>query len=320
VLSYLVQGIAFEMETPSKHAARLRVEAELATRVRTRAVEEALCALFDAVQTPKPVHNDSSKEEDDFARELEFVRRNMGGDEPVYYRQKEYARVAAVADAVAAIEERASKGSDAKSAEGDSTFDESSKERWSGSIQELKGRLELLGSAGGAEGLRQRFMELTEKIRIPPNRRAILRRAMLLSLVNAADGVVEGVEESRALSRAEERNGQGSMGEDVGTSETGEEKAGEAEIEPDEEVLKAQSEARERAFREEAVRRSTERASTAFDGFEEALEQSDRSIGRIFDDEASKVVGRGESTGADKASLDWTVFSFERQKQRLLQS
>jgi hypothetical protein len=319
VFSSFVQGIAFEMETPSKHAARLRVEAELATRVRTRAVEEALCAIIDAVQTPNPVHNDSSEEEDDVARKLEFVRRNLGGGEPVYYLQEEYARVAAVADAVAAIEERATKRSDAQSEEGGSTSKGSSKERWNGSVQELKGRLELLGSVGGAEGLRQRFVALTERMRIPPNRRAILRRAMLLTLLQAADGVVDGVEASRAFSSAEERNGQGNMSEDVGTSETEVEKAGEVDIEPDEEVLKAQIEARERAFREEAVRRSTERASTAFDGFEEALEHSDRSISRILEEEASKVIERGESTGADKALLDWTVFSLERQKQRLLQ-
>lgn len=319
VSSPLVQGIAFEMETPSKHAARLEVESELATRVRTRAVEEALSALIDAVQTPNPVHNDSSEEEDNVARELEFVRRNLGGDEPVYFRQEEYARVAAVADAVAAIEDRASKGSDGQAEEGNLTSKGSSKERWNGSIQELKGRLELLGNAGGAEGLRQRFVNLTEKMRIPPKRRAILRRAMLLTLVKAVEGVIEGVEDSRALSSSEERNGQASMDEVVGTSETGEEKAGEVEIEPDEEVLKAQIEARERAFREEAVRCATERASAAFDGFEEALERSDRSISRILDEEASKVTERGERTGADKALLDWTVFSLERQKQRLLQ-
>ncbi|GAQ89000.1 hypothetical protein KFL_004770070 [Klebsormidium nitens] len=311
--SLILKGIAFETETPSRAASRSEVEADLATRVRARAVEEAIQALVDGVQTPNPRGAEAPEDPEEVAREMDFVRANLGSGEPLYFRPD--ARASAICDAVIAIEDRASEAAEGQTEEGAST----SKRRWDGSVNRLNERLTALGTAGGAEGLRQRFGELNEKLKVPPNRRALLRRAVYLALTSAADTIVDGVETARegdargeADAAAAEGPGDGARGE---SEEAGAELA---DAELDEEVLRARAEAKERAFREEAVRQATNRAAEALDGLEWNLEIADAAVCTILDGKVRALLEKTESSQADRASLDWEVFALERQKQRLL--
>lgn len=283
--------------------------------MRARAVEEAVGALVDGVQTPNP--EALEEEPEDVARKMDFVRANMGSGEPLYYRPEEYARASAISDAVAAIEERASEAAEGRTEEGAST----SERRWDGSVNGLNERLTALGTTGGAEGLRQRFGELNAKLKVPPSRRALLRRAVYLALTSAADAIVDGVETARGLAEGDARGevDAAAAEEAPGDGGAGEEAAAElADAELDEEVLRARAEAKERALREEAVRQATNRAAEALDGLERNLETADAAVCAILDGKVRALIEEMENSLADRASLDWEVFVLERQRQRLL--
>ena len=203
-------------------------------------------------------------------------------------------RSLAIADAVSAMEERASKDGEALT----------SKVRWDGSVKELTERIETLA---GADGLKERLREVTEKLKLPLSRRALLRRVMLLTLRHVADGVFEGVESARASERAAEL---------AGTSEGNEEG-----VEPDEEAIAAQREERERATKEEILRKSLENASTAFDGLEGHIGRSEERVCEILDRKVSEVIERSRGLSEEaKAASEWEVFALQRQKQSLIQS